>query len=101
RFVSAGSASLLHFPRKNLMAQNLAIGGVVVDNQDAQVEQVLIEGWERWAQAGNFLEFTGEPEGRAAAGFALHADLSAQHAHELLRDCQPQAGAAVSASCGP
>jgi hypothetical protein len=46
---------------------------------------------------GGFFELGGEPERRALARLALHADLAVHHDHELLGDRQAQAGAAVAA----
>ena len=40
-FVTAGGAAHLHLPRPNLVAQDLAVGVVVVDHQHPHVQLVM------------------------------------------------------------
>src|SRR5205814_5652 len=84
-------------PALQMPGDELTTAGVLVCDEDPPA------GTERtFAPTRGFLprrldEAHGEPEGRAAAGAVVHADLAAHDADEALGNRQAEAGSAVAA----
>ena len=72
---------------------DLAVGGIVVDDEEALAAQLC--GDRRELGAGGRLRRDREVEGGPLAGLALDPRLSAHHLAQALADREAQAGAAV------
>ena len=87
-------------PVGELLAKDLAIGGVVVHHEDAPAGQPGGRYRCRRRLAGLALEAGGEPEGAALARMAVHVDGPPHEADQPLRDREAQSGAAVPTGGG-
>ena len=88
-----------HLPAGELLLQNAAVDRIVVDHQDAQAAQIA----HRRCRGRRILvehQRDGEPEGRSPAFLAAHPHRPAHQSHQLLRNREAQAGAAVFARSG-
>ena len=84
---------------RGIFVQRFSQKGVARHEEHAQVLQSHGRfGRRRRRRRGLYRD--GEPESRAAAGFALETDLTAHHLHELLADGEAEAGAAEAARGG-
>jgi hypothetical protein len=91
---------MAHPPARELLAQNLAVSGVVIDNQRAYgggIENVP-------RRDGSGVELLFQPHGKVKGGaltrLAFHVDLAVHQFDELTGDCQSQPGAAIAAGGG-
>src|SRR5204862_4788703 len=95
-FRTAGGLLLAHLPAAEEMMKDRAVRLVVIDRQDTHILQLAWAGL-RHASAGLLLVARREPERRALARFARHADFASHAGHELLADGQSQSRSAKAA----
>ena len=79
------------------MLQDLAVRGVVVDDQDAQPLQVGASWFDRAAAAERRPEARTEPEGAPLAGLAVDANLATHQLDQPFGDRQPEPGPTIPA----
>src|SRR5262249_29436676 len=79
-----------------LRLEDLAVRRVVVDREDARARERRDVAPDRPLHAARGAEADGEVEGRAAPRLARNADPAAHELDELLRDREPETGAAVA-----
>ncbi|MEZ4453347.1 MAG: hypothetical protein R3B09_28040, partial [Nannocystaceae bacterium] len=87
-----------HAPRREVGLEDLAVGRVVVDDQDPRVGEGRVLALEvARAHVGREGAGDGEAEGRPDADLALDRDLPAHRLDQALADREAEAGAAVAA----
>ena len=94
---AAGRASIVHRPSLDLVGQDLAIGGIVIDDENAQPVEAL---GQADRQAGIWIllaERQFEPEQRSLPGPAMQADLPVHGFDQTLGDGQTEAAATETA----
>ena len=82
--------------RAHLLAQDIAIGGVVIDDQHMQAAQAAPRRLRPGLAYGNALERQDEPERRTLPQAALHVDFPTHQLDQLPADRKTQPGAAVA-----
>ncbi len=99
RFGAGRAAAAAHPPGQELLVQDQAVDRVVVHDQHPLPGEVARgRRWHR--RVGLARQADPEPETRAHAGRAGHADLAAHQVHQLRADRQAQAGAPMAAGGG-
>ena len=78
-----------HFPRRSLMNQNVAVGSIVIDDEDSRPIELGMRHGDCFDNVRLFLEACCEPEGRAFPRYTFHTDFTTHHLHQLLRNHQP------------
>src|SRR5207248_1163090 len=98
-FVSHAATPAAHAdsPRRQVLLEHCAGGGIVVHDEHAQIAQ--LGGWRRPGREVLAGEACVEPEGAALTGLRFDANLTAHQFGQPLRDGQAQAGPAVHACC--
>ena len=79
------------------MQQNLAVRGIVIDDEHADVLQVSPRPFDDEGSPGRlFFHWQDEPEGRALAGLAFQSDLAAHQVHQLFGNRQTESRASIA-----
>lgn len=96
--IGGGSGAAL--PCLELLLKDLAVGGIVIDDEGVMMEEGRQLGGRLGSLGGIDLEADGKPESGALTGLGLEADVAAHEFGELFGDGEAEAGAAELSGSG-